>query len=87
MEFNCFDLEQAARSIAAAMGVAESQVRDAIALFEDGNTLPFIARYRKEATSGLDETALRKIEDALAKAHELARRKATILHTIESKGS
>ena len=43
-------------------------------------------RYRKEATGGLDETALRKIEDALAKAHELARRKATILHTIDEQG-
>ena len=41
---------------------------------EDGNTLPFIARYRKEATGGLDETALRLIEDALAKTHELAKR-------------
>ena len=58
----------------------------AIELLEDGNTLPFIARYRKEATSGLDETALRMIEDALAKAHELARRKATILRTIDQQG-
>ncbi len=85
-EFTCFDLEQAVRSIAATTGVAESQVRSAIALLEDGNTLPFIARYRKEATSGLDETALRMIEDALAKAHELARRKATILRTIDQQG-
>ncbi len=85
-EFTCFDLEQAVRSIAAATGVTESQVRSAIALLEDGNTLPFIARYRKEATSGLDETALRMIEDALAKAHELARRKATILRTIDQQG-
>jgi uncharacterized protein len=53
---------------------------------EDGNTLPFIARYRKEATGGLDETALRRIEDALTKAQELARRKATILHTIDEQG-
>jgi len=86
VEFACFDREQAVRSIAAATGVAESQVRSAIALFEEGNTLPFIARYRKEATSGLDETALRRIEDALAKAQELARRKATILHTIDQQG-
>jgi uncharacterized protein len=83
---NCFDLEQAVRSIAAATGVAEHQVRSAIALLEDGNTLPFIARYRKEATNGLDETALRRIEDALAKAHELARRKGTILKTIDEQG-
>ena len=81
--FKCFDLEEAVRSIAAATGVAERQVRTAIELLEDGNTLPFIARYRKEATSGLDETALRMIEDALAKAHELAQRKAKILRTID----
>jgi len=84
--FKCFDLEQAVRSIAGATGVAERQVRTAIELLEDGNTLPFIARYRKEATSGLDETALRLIEDALAKAHELARRQATILRTIDQQG-
>jgi uncharacterized protein len=77
-----FDLEQAVRSIAAATGVAERQVRTAIELLDDGNTLPFIARYRKEATGGLDETSLRLIEDALDKAHDLARRKATILRTI-----
>ncbi|MHB8970112.1 MAG: Tex-like N-terminal domain-containing protein [Pirellulaceae bacterium] len=81
-----FDLEQVVRSIAVAAGVAERQVRTAIELLEDGNTLPFIARYRKEATGGLDETALRVIEDALAKAHELARRKDTILRTIDQQG-
>ncbi len=81
-----FDLEQTARSIAGLTGVPERQVRIAIELLEDGNTLPFIARYRKEATGGLDETALRRIEDSLAKAHELARRKATILKTIDQLG-
>ena len=58
----------------------------AIELLDDGNTLPFIARYRKEATGGLDETQLRVIEDALAKARELARRKTTILRTIDQQG-
>src|SRR5210317_407774 len=82
----CFDIEQVVRSIAAATGVAEPQVRTAIELLDDGNTLPFIARYRKEATGGLDETALRAIEDALAKARELAARKATILKTIDQQG-
>ncbi len=84
--FDCFDLEQAVRAIATATGVAERQARAAIELLEDGNTLPFIARYRKEATGGLDETALRLIEDALAKAHELAKRKDTILRTIDQQG-
>ena len=72
--FECFDLEQVAQQIAAALGVAPGQVRATIDLLDAGNTLPFIARYRKEATRGLDELALRTIEDALAKARELAQR-------------
>ncbi len=63
--FNCFDKAQVVRSIAEVTGVAHSQVGKTIDLLEDGNTLPFIARYRKEATGGLDEIALRLIEDAL----------------------
>lgn len=84
--FDCFDLDQTVQAIATATGLPERQVRTAIELLEDGNTLPFIARYRKEATGGLDEIALRLIEDALAKAHELAKRKATILKTIDQQG-
>ncbi|HIF00774.1 MAG TPA: RNA-binding transcriptional accessory protein, partial [Fuerstia sp.] len=55
-------------------------------LLSDGNTVPFIARYRKEVTRGLDETALRFIEDAVAKARELATRKRTVLKTIDEQG-
>jgi len=84
--YDCFNLDQAVQAIAAATGLPERQVRAAIELLEDGNTLPFIARYRKEATGGLDEAALRTIEDALAKAHELAARKTTILKTIDQQG-
>ncbi len=81
--FNCFDKAQVVRSIAEVTGVVHSQVGKTIDLLEEGNTLPFIARYRKEATGGLDEIALRLIEDALGKAHELAKRKTTILKTID----
>jgi len=81
--FNCFDKQQVVRSIAEAAGISQHQVSKAIDLLEQGNTLPFIARYRKEATGGLDETALRLIEDALGKSHELAKRKTTILKTID----
>jgi protein Tex len=84
--FDCFDLDNAIRSIAAVLSVHDGQVRAAVELLDAGNTLPFIARYRKEATQGLDEHALRFIEDALAKARELAQRKATILRTIEEQG-
>ncbi len=85
-DYDCFELEATINGIATALQRSPIQVRAAIGLFEDGNTLPFIARYRKEATQGLDETDLRKIEDALGKARELAQRKATILKSIHEQG-
>ena len=72
--------------LAKAVGISQKQVRAAADLLIDGNTIPFIARYRKEATGGLDEIQLRAIEDALEKANTLAARKATILKTIQSQG-
>jgi len=62
------------------------QVLAAIELLEAGNTIPFIARYRKEVTQGLDEIALRAIEDAVEKAAALAARKATVMKSIEGQG-
>ncbi len=82
----CFDLDLTIRQIADLLGVTGQQVRAAVELLDAGNTIPFIARYRKEATRGLDELALRGVEDALAKARELADRKATVLRTIEQQG-
>jgi len=84
--FPCFDLNQTTQAIAAALGAAPAQVRAAVELLEAGNTIPFIARYRKEATQNLAEQALRLIEDSLAKARELAQRKTTILRTIDQQG-
>jgi uncharacterized protein len=84
--FDCFDLNKTIATMAVALGVGENQIRAAIELLEGGNTIPFIARYRKEATRGLDEIALRAVEDTLAKAKELAARKATILKTIDEQG-
>ena len=81
-----FHLDDFCREVAKALGVAAQQVKSTVELLDAGNTLPFIARYRKEATQGLDEIALRAIEDALAKAHELAARKTTILKTIDGQG-
>ncbi|HEX6984389.1 MAG TPA: Tex-like N-terminal domain-containing protein, partial [Planctomycetaceae bacterium] len=80
------DLDRAVGAVAASLGVAPRQVRAAVELLDAGNTLPFIARYRKEATGGLSETALRAIEDAVGKARELAARKATVLKTIAEQG-
>ena len=81
-----FDLQQELRQIAAACKLPEAGVRAAAELLEEGNTIPFIARYRKERTGGLDEAALRAIEDAIAYARELAERKNTILKTIAELG-
>lgn len=86
MELECFDLTKTVAQMASLIGASARQVQAAIELLEAGNTLPFIARYRKEATGGLDESALRKIEDAFMAAKELAKRKETILRTIEQQG-
>ncbi len=75
-----------AKQIAISLSISERQVQATIELLDAGNTIPFIARYRKEATQGLDEMALRAIEDALEKARELAARKKTVLKTIEEQG-
>jgi len=82
----CFDLEQSIARIASSLGIAAAQVRATIELLDAGNTIPFIARYRKEATRGLDEIALRGIEDSLARLRDLAARKSTILNTITEQG-
>ena len=81
-----FDPQETAKRIADEVGVATSRIAAAINLLLDGNTLPFIARYRKEATGNLDERQLRAIEDRLTDARELADRKRTILRTIEEQG-
>ena len=75
-----------AKQIAMSLSISERQVQATIELLDAGNTIPFIARYRKEATQGLDEMALRAIEDALEKARELAARKKTVLKTIDEQG-
>jgi len=58
-------------------------VKNTVELFEDGATIPFIARYRKEKTRGLDETVIRSISEKLEYYNELEKRKETILKTIE----
>ncbi len=81
-----FDLSEFCRSLATEMKLQGQQIENTVQLLEEGNTIPFIARYRKEVTRGLDETQLRAIEDGLAKARELADRKHTILKTIAEQG-
>lgn len=77
-----FDLAEVASTIATQLGLEFRQVTAAIELLDAGNTIPFIARYRKEVTRGLDEIALRSIEDSIDKARDLFDRKRTILKSI-----
>jgi protein Tex len=72
--------------IAAELGVPASQVTAAVALMDDGATVPFIARYRKEKTGGLDDTQLRTLESRLGYLRELELRRASVLKSIEDQG-
>jgi protein Tex len=72
--------------IADELGVAVAQVAAAAELLRDGATVPFIARYRKEKTGGLDDTQLRNLEARLAYLSELEERRATVLRSIEQQG-
>ena len=66
--------------------VSEKQVRNTIQLFEEGATLPFISRYRKEATGGLDEVQIGAIKDAWQKQQDVEKRREAILKNIEEQG-
>lgn len=72
--------------IATELQATETQIQAAIALLDEGATVPFIARYRKEATGGLDDTQLRTLAERLQYLRELLDRKATVLKSIEEQG-
>jgi uncharacterized protein len=72
--------------IAGELGVHPNQVARSGELFDDGNTVPFVARYRKEVTGGLDEAQLRTILERLAYLRNLEARKETVLRSIEEQG-
>src|ERR1700747_506581 len=74
------------QQIAKQLGVREEQVAAAVALLDGGATVPFIARYRKEATGALDDAQLRILEERLRYLRELEERRTTILDSIESQG-
>ena len=71
-----------AKLIAQRLGIAESGVAGTLTLLEEGCTIPFIARYRKERTGGLDEVKIAAISDQFDKLRELVKRKETIVKTI-----
>ncbi len=72
--------------IAEEIGVSPRQVMSAVQLLDDGATVPFIARYRKEVTGGLDDTQLRTLEERLGYLRELEDRRATVLASVEEQG-
>ncbi|HAY80823.1 MAG TPA: RNA-binding transcriptional accessory protein [Planctomycetaceae bacterium] len=71
-------------ALANSLGLAVEQVARAVELLDDGNTVPFITRYRKDQTGGLDEEQIREVQAKLVAARQLAERKLTILKSIES---
>ncbi|HYM87105.1 MAG TPA: Tex-like N-terminal domain-containing protein, partial [Pseudoxanthomonas sp.] len=75
-----------ARTIAEEIGAQTAQALAAIALLDEGASVPFIARYRKEVTGGLDDTQLRNLETRLTYLRELEERRATVLASIEEQG-
>ncbi|MGP1357858.1 Tex-like N-terminal domain-containing protein, partial [Roseicyclus sp.] len=75
-----------ARTIATDIGARPDQVAAAVSLLDGGATVPFIARYRKEVTGGLDDTQLRTLGDRLAYLRELEARRQTVLDSIREQG-
>src|SRR3954469_21256923 len=78
--------EKIVRLIAGELKARPAQVQAAVQLLDEGATVPFIARYRKEATGGLDDTQLRSLEERLGYLRELEERRAAILQSIVEQG-
>ncbi|KEO61548.1 Tex family protein [Thioclava indica] len=78
--------DRIARTIASDIGARPEQVSATVALLDGGDTVPFVARYRKEATGGLDDAQLRQLAERLDYLRELEKRRASILGEITSQG-
>src|SRR5687767_14203640 len=81
-ESKTIDLGHVARDL----NLPTDKVQRTVELLDDGNTVPFITRYRKDVTGGLDEEQIRGIQSRVGKIRQLAERKATILKAIEAQG-
>ena len=75
------------KTLAKDLSLSEKQVRDTVALIDDGNTIPFIARYRKEVTGSLDDEILRRLFDRLTYLRSLDERREEILRLIDEQGN
>jgi len=78
--------DRIARLIASDIDARPEQVNATVALLDGGDTVPFVARYRKEVTGGLDDTQLRRLAERLGYLRELEKRRASILSEITSQG-
>ena len=67
------------------LNISEKQVQTVLTLLSEGNTIPFIARYRKEATGALDEEVIRKIEEVYVYQENLLKRKEDVIRLIDEK--
>ncbi len=79
-------MEKIIKTIADELGVREKQVESAVNLIDEGNTIPFIARYRKEVTGGLSDEVLRDLGERLTYLRNLENRKQEIIKSIEEQG-
>lgn len=77
----------ASQFIAPIVGVSERQAHNTITLFDEGATVPFIARYRKEMTGQLDEVQINAIKEQYQKFQEVLKRREAILKSIEEQGN
>lgn len=82
----CDKMELFHKMISSALNIAVKQISSTLSLLNDGATIPFISRYRKEATGGLDEVQIGNIKEQYDKLCDLNKRKETILSTIEEQG-
>ena len=79
-------MEELISQIAAELKITVGQVKSTLNLLEEGNTVPFIARYRKEMTKGLDEEQIRTIQEVYEYELKLEKRKEDVIRNIETKG-
>ncbi|MCW8947610.1 MAG: RNA-binding transcriptional accessory protein, partial [Sedimenticola sp.] len=79
-------MQKIVSQIAAELNVSIGQVTSAVGLLDEGATVPFISRYRKEKTGGLDDTQLRNLEERLGYLRELEERRGTVLNSIKEQG-
>jgi protein Tex len=80
------DLNVTIPILASQLGISFNQVRATVHLLDEGSTIPFISRYRKEATGNLDEVDIEKIRNGIEKLRDIEMRKSSILNTIEEQG-